>query len=142
MALDLYFSGALKRLRATQVVTEAGAGAKIAIYTGSIPTNAEAALSSNTKVAEFTGNATTFGVVSGTGNTAVLTLNALTDANNQTTAIAAGTVTFFRIFKANGTTVVAQGTVGTSSADLILNKVAFDLGDLVQLNTGGTITEA
>lgn len=140
MAID--FSGALKRLRAGQIVTDAGTGAKIAVYTGTVPANADTALSGNTKVAEFTGNATTFGVVSGTGNTATLTLNALTDSNNQTTAIAAGTVTFWRLFKSNGTTVVAQGTVGTSGADLNLNDVTFSVGDLVQLNNGGVITEA
>ena len=140
MAID--FSGALKRLRAGQIVTEAGAGAKLSLYTGTVPANADAALSSNTKVAEFTANGTTFGVVSGSGNSGVLTLNALSDSNNQTTAIAAGTVTFFRLFKSNGTTVVAQGTVGTSGADLNLNDVTFSTGDLVQLNTGGTITEA
>lgn len=140
MAID--FSGAVKRLRAGQIVSEAGASAKIALYTGSIPATADTALSGNTKVAEFTGNATTFGVVSGSGNNAVLTLNALTDANNQATAIAAGTVTFFRVFKANGTTVVAQGTVGTSAADLILNNTVFAVGDLVQLQANGVITEA
>ena len=140
MAID--FSGALKRLRAGQIVTDAGAGAKIAFFTGTIPANPDAALSGNTKVAEFTCNATTFAVVSGTGNAAVATLNALSDANNQTTAIAGGTVTFWRLFKSNGTTVVAQGTVGTSGADLNLNDVTFSVGDLVQLNTGGVITEA
>jgi hypothetical protein len=56
-----------------------------------------------------------------------------------TPATATGTATFFRIYQNNGTTVVAQGTVGTASADLILNTVAITNGVNVTI-TSGTIT--
>lgn len=56
-----------------------------------------------------------------------------------TAATATGTATFFRIYQNNGTTVVAQGTVGTSSADLVLNTVALTSGVNVTI-TSGTIT--
>jgi hypothetical protein len=54
-----------------------------------------------------------------------------TSANNS------GTAVFYRWYKADGTTVRAQGTVGTSDADLILNNVVIVAGAPVSVASGG-----
>jgi hypothetical protein len=88
------------------------------IYDGTMPTNVQTALSGNTILAEATLNATAFNPTFTTsGNNRVATANAIT---GDTSANASGTATFFRVFASNGTTVIWQGTVGTSSSDMIM----------------------
>lgn len=91
------------------------------IYGGSVPANADAALGGATLLAELRFSATSAPAASG----GVVTMSAITpDASTD----AAGTATFYRTFKADGTTVVEQGTVGTSSADLIVPTTTVVLG--------------
>ena len=52
------------------------------------------------------------------------------------TAVASGTATFFRIYKSDGTTVVMDGSVGTSSADLVLNTTTVATNDTVAISSG------
>jgi hypothetical protein len=47
---------------------------------------------------------------------------------SDTAADATGTATFFRAFKADGTTAVYDGSVGTSSADLVIDSTAIQVG--------------
>jgi hypothetical protein len=54
-------------------------------------------------------------------------------------ADAAGTAGHFRIYASDGTTVHAQGTVGTSGADLNVDNVVFAAGQQFTI-TGFTIT--
>jgi hypothetical protein len=54
-------------------------------------------------------------------------------------ADATGTASFFRILTQNAGTVVAQGTAGTSAADLILNTVSITAGSTVSI-TAATVT--
>jgi hypothetical protein len=90
------------------------------IYSGTEPATPETALSGNTLLAELRFNATAFGA-SASG---VITANAITaDTSNDAT----GTATFFRAFKSDGTTVVLQGTVGTSASDINLNSTAIQI---------------
>jgi hypothetical protein len=103
------------------------------IYSGTQPTNADAALSGNTLLAELTFGATAFGA-SANG---VATANAITQ---DSAANATGTATFFRAFKSDGTTAVLDGTVGTSGADLNLNSVSIVSGGAVSV-TSMTITQ-
>lgn len=108
-------------------------GGKLRIYSGTKPATADTALSGNTLLAELTFGSPAFGA----GASGVATANAITaDAS----ADATGTATFFRLFASNGTTVVADGTVGTASADLILNSVAIQAGASVAV-TAMTITQ-
>lgn len=101
-------------------------GGKLRIYSGTAPTRGDDALSGNTLLAELTLNATSApAAVNG-----VLTYNAITaDAS----ADATGTATFFRTLKADGTTVVRQGTVGTATSDLVLNSTAIQAGAQVSV---------
>jgi hypothetical protein len=112
-------------------VNTGGAG-KIRIYNGTEPATADTALSGNTLLADFALSATAFGAASN----GVITLNGtpLTVA-----ASATGTATFFRLFRNNATTVVLQGTVGTSGQQLNLNTTSITSGVNVTI-TSGTVT--
>lgn len=115
--------------------TDAGTAAIIVIYSGTAPANADASLSGNTVLAQLTCSGTAFTGPTDTGSAARLTFAAITpDSSADNT----GTATFFRILTQAGGTVICQGTVGTSSADLILNTVAITAGSTVQI-TSGTI---
>jgi hypothetical protein len=114
--------------------TYIGNTAKLKIYdaTGGVPANAGTALGSQVVLATFTLNSPGF-----TSSGGVLTLStspALTVA-----ASASGTAAFFRLFKTDGTTVVMQGTVGTSGQQLNLNTTTITATVNVSI-TSGTIT--
>ena len=98
------------------------------IYSGTIPTNADTALSGNALLASLRFGATSFGSASAGAKAA----NAVTAAAS---AAATGTATFFRALKSDGTTVVFQGSVGTSGAELNLNTVAIVAGSQVQCSS-------
>jgi len=92
------------------------------IYDGSQPANADTAVTTQTLLAELRWNAANaFGTASG----GVATANAITADSS---ADATGTASWFRALKADGTTAVFDGSVGTSSADLILNSTAIAAG--------------
>jgi hypothetical protein len=129
--MTIRFNGTIRDAQANAVVTEAGTNAVIKIYTGGQPAN-PAAAATGTVLAQLAGNATAFGTVSA----GVITLSAVTA---DTSADAAGTAGWFRVFKSNGTTAVIDGTAGTSGTDLILNTAAITLGGTVSI-TSGTIT--
>jgi hypothetical protein len=98
------------------------------IYSGTQPADADTALSGNTLLAELRFNATSApAAVNG-----VLTFNALT---SDSSADATGTATFFRAFKSDGTTVVWDGSVGTSGANLNINSVALSAGAQVSVSS-------
>jgi len=98
------------------------------IYSGTQPATADTALSGNTLLAELRFNAT----ASGAAVAGVLTMNAIT---SDTAADATGTATFYRALKSDGTSVVMDGSVGTASADLILNSVAISAGAQVDVTS-------
>lgn len=93
------------------ITTFAGNSGKIRIYSGTQPATGGTA---TTLLAELTANATFAPAASG----GVLTLNAITADSS---ADATGTASWFRLLKSDGTTIVFDGTVGTSGADLNLN---------------------
>jgi hypothetical protein len=103
------------------------------IYNGAQPATADTAIGAVTLLAELTFNATAFGAPSA----GVATANAIasdTNANNT------GTAAWFRAWKSDGTSPVYDGTVGTSSADAIINTVAINAGATVSCS-GLTLTE-
>jgi len=96
------------------------------IYSGTQPATADTALSGNTLLAELTFGSTAFGAaVAG-----VITANAIA---NDPSANNPGTASFFRCFESNGTTVIHDGSVGTSDADLVLNTVDIVAGVAVSV---------
>jgi hypothetical protein len=98
------------------------------IYSGSQPTNADTALGAQTLLAELR-----FGATSAPAASAgVLTFNAIT---SDTSADATGTAAFYRALKSDGSTVVMDGSVGTSSADLVINSTAIQSGAQVDVTS-------
>lgn len=114
---------------ADALTTYVGSTGKIIIYDGDVPANADASLSSNTALATFTLGSSAFGSASsGTISLSGVPLTVAADAT--------GTASFFRITKSDGTTVVAQGSVGTSGAQLNLNTVAITEDVNVTITSG------
>lgn len=101
---------------------------KLRIYSGTVPTNADTALSGNTLLAELTMNADAFPAAS----SHLLTANAITA---DSAADATGTATFFRLLQSDGSTVLLQGTCGTSAADMILNTTSIVSGANVSVSS-------
>lgn len=112
MALSTRLSTVLANAMLDAVNAQANSGI-LRIYTGAQPATPETA-ATGTLLAELTLNATAFGAASGK----VITANAIADDSS---ANATGTAGWCRIFKSDGTTALMDGTVGTASANLILN---------------------
>ena len=137
MALNPYITNAAAQAMLTALGTaiDAGTAAVINIYSGTAPANADAALSGNTLLAQLVCSGTAFTGITDTGTAARATFAAISP---DTSADASGTATFWRILTQNAGTVVVQGTVGTSNADLILNTTAITAGSQVSI-TSATI---
>jgi hypothetical protein len=118
---------------AADAVTALLNSGKLRIYDGTQPATADTAVSTQALLAELTFNATAFGAASA----GVATANSITA---DTSANASGTASWFRAVKSDGTTTVFDGSVGTSSADLVLNSVAISSGAQVSV-TSFTYTE-
>jgi hypothetical protein len=107
----------LRNAQLDAITTFAGNAAKLRIYDGTRPATGGTA---TTLLAEFT-LATPFAGAAGSGS-----LTVTNPAN--TTGAAAGTATWFRIVKADGTTHVLDGNVSTSGSDCNLNTVTVSVG--------------
>lgn len=102
------------------------------IYNGTQPATADDALSGQTLLAELGFGAPAFGAGSG----GVATANAITPDSS---ANATGTATWYRCVKADGTTVICDGEIGTSGSDLNMNSVSIQAGAEVSV-TGFALT--
>jgi len=108
--MALAYAATLRSAKQDAITTFAGNAALLRIYDGTRPATGGAA---TTLLAELTcGTPFAAGASSG-----VLTLGAITQ---DASANATGTATWFRIVKADGTTHVMDGNVGTSGSDLNL----------------------
>lgn len=112
--MTISITTANRNARADALTTAIGNAALLRVYDGTPPASANAALSSNTLLAELT-CASPFAPAASGG---VLTASAITQDSS---ANATGTASFFRVYKSDGTTVAYQGSVGTSGQDLNLN---------------------
>jgi hypothetical protein len=105
-----YEAATLRTAMMDAITTRAGNAALLRIYDGTRPATGGTA---TTLLAELTcGTPFAAGASSG-----VLTLGSITQDSS---ANATGTATWFRIVKADGTTHVMDGNVGTSGSDLNL----------------------
>ena len=98
------------------------------IYDGSQPANANTAVSTQTLLAELRFGATAFGASS----SGTATANAITADSS---ANATGTAAWFRVLESDGTTVLWDGSVGTSGADLNLNTTSIVSGATVSITS-------
>lgn len=106
----------------------------IRIYDGAQAANADTAVGAQVLLAELRFGATAFGA----GAAGVATANAITADSS---ANATGTASWFRCLESDGTTVVYDGSVGTATADLILNSTAIVATAAVSI-TSLTLTES
>jgi hypothetical protein len=138
MAVDFVITNAVAQsmLTAFSTATDAGTAAVINIYSGTVPADADTALSGNTLLAQLTMSGTAFGAPTDLAPGARITAAAIT---SDSSADATGTASFFRILTQNAGTVVAQGTAGTATSDLILNTVSITSGSTVSI-TAATVT--
>lgn len=125
------FAIALRNARLDAITTFAGGSCKLRIYDGVRPATGGTA---TTLLAELICNAT-FAPAAASG---VLTLNAIT---SDSAADATGTATWGRIMKSDGTTHVADGSVGTSGTDFIIATTSIVANAIVSCSAA-TITEA
>jgi hypothetical protein len=121
-------------------------GGRLALYSGTMPANADAAIDAGTLMYTFTVN-----------NDGATNLNFDTTASDgilmkapaeswQAACVAAGDIAFFRYYlppddpmTASVTAVRVQGTVGTSFADLLIAEVTKALADPLTLDHFGVM---
>lgn len=126
MALNPKLSDTAANAAANAVTALANSGF-LRIFDGTQAANANTAVGAQVLLAELTLNATAFGAAAA----GVATANAITadsSANNS------GTATWFRVVKSDGTTVLFDGSVSTSGANLNLNSVAISSGAAVSVS--------
>ena len=99
----------------------------IVLYSGSVPASADTALSGQTVLATLPFGSSAFG----TASAGSMAANAITQQN----AVASGTASFYRCFKSDATTVIEQGAIGTSGAELNLNTTSIVSGGPVQITS-------
>ena len=132
MASNLKYSNGTRDAQQQGLITYAGSGAIISIYQGTQPANANTAISGQTLLVSLTVSGTF-----GTDSNGTITMSSVANG----TAVATDTATFFRITKSDNSTVVMDGSVGTSSADMILDNTSIATGQTVSI-TSGTIIRA
>lgn len=116
MALNPQLSNTAANAAADAACALANSG-KLRIFDGAQPATADTAITTQVLLAELTMNSTAFGAaVAG-----VATANAIT---SDTSANATGTASWFRLVKSDGTTVLFDGSVGTSGCNLNLGTTA------------------
>ncbi len=125
--MSLQLSTALRNALLDSLESTAGTSAILQIRSGDAPATCATA-SSGTRLASLTlpsdwMAAAASGSKSKSGTWADLT------------ADATGTAGHFRIFKSDGTTCVMQGSVGTSSADMIVSTTSITAGDSFTVDT-------
>ena len=110
----------------TDIVTQAGTTAYLLIYSGSVPANCAASATGTLLASLPMSNPI------GTTSSGVLTMSAITSE----AASATGTAGYWRICTSSaGTTCVAQGTVGTSGADLNFPSTSFTSGETISISS-------
>lgn len=110
------YSTTLRNAQLDAITTAVGNAGKLQIYDGTRPATGGTA---TTKLAEFT-LGTPF-----SGSAASAVLSPTLPAN--TTGLAAGTATWFRITTSGGTFVI-DGSAGTAGTDLVLNSASISVG--------------
>ena len=126
--MTLRYSTTVITDRLTALNTDIGINAFLRIFTGAQPANVATA-ATGTLIVSLPCNSASFGTV-GSG---ALTANAITT----TAATASGTNTagYFRIFKADGSTAVVDGSIATTGADLNLNSTSITTGQNVSVSS-------
>tara|TARA_R110000868_G_scaffold136724_4_gene349770 strand:- start:1915 stop:2325 length:411 start_codon:yes stop_codon:yes gene_type:complete len=116
MARNPQLSNAAANAAADAVCDQMDTG-YLRIYSGTQPATANTSITSQVLLAVLRFNAAAFAAASA----GVATAGAIT---SDTAAAATGTASWFRAFKSDGSTVMFDGSVGTTGADLNLSTTA------------------
>lgn len=100
------------------------------VYDGTKPANANTAITTQVLLAELR-----FANPAETAVTGGVIL--FDDFTPDSSANATGTATWFRAFKADGTSPIMDGTVGLSATDAIINTVSIVAGAAVSVTSAG-----
>lgn len=131
--MTVFISAAARNAAAdaiTALVNAGAAGGKLQIRSGTQPAGPDST-ATGTLLAELTLADPAFGAAAGG-------VAALAGTPLSVTAVAAGTATWFRILDSDGVARV-DGSVGVSSADLLVNTTTVSVGLDVEI-TDGTLT--
>jgi hypothetical protein len=134
MALNTIISVAARNAACDAIVDliDGGAGAgTVKIYTGTQPAGPGTAVGAQVLLGTLTCSDPAFGAAS----SGVATASAIT---SDTSADATGTAAWFRVLDSNAVAII-DGSVGTSSADMILDSVSIVAGGTISI-TSWTIT--
>ena len=126
--MPLRLSAAVRNIRLNRQGDELNNG-YLRIYDGAQPATPETAVDAQVLLAELRFADPADGA-DATGG--VMTLSAITD---DASAHATGTAAWFRALKADGTTAVFDGTVGTTGENINFNTVAFVAGALIEVTS-------
>lgn len=126
MAANPHYLEANRNAFLDAIDTSVGASGLLRIYDGTQPTNVATALGAQNLLAELALSATAFGAAAA----GVLTANAIAD---DASADASGTATWGTLTTSAGSRIV-DFSVGTATADLILNSVAISAGATVSVS--------
>lgn len=135
MAANIKYSIVLNQARLAAIVSSIGNAGVLRIYDGTQPASPDTAVGAQVLLSSHTCG-TPFAPASSSAHPSVLTANAIGSA----TAGNTGTASWFRIVT-SGATAVVDGSVGTATADLILNSVSITSGQTVNI-TALTVTSA
>lgn len=128
MATNPHFNTSARNAMLNDITTTLGTSAIFIIYAGTQPADVSSATTAgNTVVASLAFPSTN---AFGTAASGTITANSIT---SDSTA-AGGTAAWFTFTKSTGARVV-DGSVGTSSADLILNSVTVSTGATVSVSS-------
>lgn len=125
----LEYSNGTRHSQNQGLIAYAGTGAIFSLFTGTQPANANTAITSQVLLVSMV-----IAGVFGTDTNGTLTLGAVTAGIAANT----GTAAWFRIYKSDNSTVVMDGSVGLTGADLNLNSVSITALQTVGI-TSGTI---
>lgn len=120
MASNLKIAQATAQAQAAALVGTFTNSSQVQVYSGTQPSTPETALSGNTLLATIVLPASS----AFSSSNGVMTAGAISNVTIGATA----TATFFRWTKSDGTTVIADGSVGTSGADMNLNSTSLVSG--------------
>lgn len=111
----------------------------VAIYTGAQPSDANQPVT-GTLLVKLSLSATAFASAVASGVTGARVATATANPIASAAAVATGTAGYFVLYKSDGVTVAAMGSVGTSGCDMNLNTTSIVLGNQVTLSSG-TLTQ-
>lgn len=129
MASNIKYSIAVNQGRLAFITSSIGSAGLMKIYDGTQPASPDTAVGVQVLLATLT-MGSPFAPASSSAHPSVLTANAISSATAGNTS----TATWFRLTASGGTACV-DGSVGTSSADLILNSTNITSGQTVSVSS-------